>query len=201
MPDTTTFAWGAALPTLHTPRLRLRHLAEADAPDLFTAFSDPDVVRYWDGRLLATLDEVRAYIAEIHRFFRRRQLFQWGVATRDAGTVIGTCTLTQYSPVHERAEIGFAIRQSHWGQGLGTEAVTALVDFAFESLGLHRLEADVDPRNERSLRLLYRLGFRREGILRARYFVNGERQDALMLALLRSEWRQPAPAPLPRFPS
>jgi RimJ/RimL family protein N-acetyltransferase len=69
--------------------------------------------------------------------------------------------------------------------------VAAVVAFGFETLNLHRIEADVDPRNERSLRLLERLGFRREGHLRERYCINGERQDAVMMGLLRAEWRHP----------
>jgi RimJ/RimL family protein N-acetyltransferase len=103
--------------------------------------------------------------------------------------VLGTCTLTHYYPTHQRSEIGFALRQMRWGQGLGSEAVTAVIGFAFDSLNLNRIEADVDPRNERSLRLLERLGFQREGHLRQRYYMNGERQDTLMLGLLRSDWK------------
>jgi RimJ/RimL family protein N-acetyltransferase len=73
-----------------------------------------------------------------------------------------------------------------------TEALTLLFDFAFETLDFHRLEADADPRNERSLRLLERLGFLREGYFRERYHVAGEIQDSVMLGLLRRDWRQRA---------
>lgn len=69
------------------------------------------------------------------------------------------------------------------------EALTALLDFAFGALDLHRLEADVDPRNAASVRTLERLGFRREGYLRERWLVGGEIQDALFYGLLRREWR------------
>ena len=143
-------------------------------------------------------------IDHIHRGFRRRELFQWGVAETATDAVLGTCTLTHYSLTltSDRRHVGFALRQGAMGQGLGTEAVTAVIGFAFDSLNLNRIEADVDPRNERSLRLLERLGFQREGYLRQRYYVNGERQDTLMLGLLRSdlEWlggpAKGAPTPL-----
>jgi RimJ/RimL family protein N-acetyltransferase len=78
---------------------------------------------------------------------------------------------------------------------LATEAVQLLLDFAFGTLGLHRIEADADPRNERSLRLLERQGFRREGYLRERWHHNGEIQDAIFLGLIRSEWRGGGVAP------
>ena len=186
---TAPFEWGSRLPTLQTPRLRLRPLAESDVADVFAVFSDPVVVRYWDGPLMGTLQDAMRYIDHIHHGFRRRDFFQWGVADSSTDGVIGTCTLTHCSATHQRAEIGFALRQTHWGKGLGTEAVGAVIAFAFETLKLHRVEADADPRNERCLRLLERFGFEREGCLRERYFLNGERQDAVIMGLLRADWR------------
>ena len=186
---TARFEWGSRLPTLQTPRLRLRPLAESDVADVFSVFSDPVVVRYWDGPLMGTLQDAMQYIDQIHHGFRRKDLFQWGIADASTDAVVGTCTLTHVSVAHERAEIGFALRQTHWGQGLGSEAVAALLEFGFATVRLHRLEADVDPRNDRCLRLLERLGFEREGILRERYYLNSERQDAVILGLLRSNWK------------
>jgi RimJ/RimL family protein N-acetyltransferase len=186
--DTTRFEWGSRLPTLQTPRLILRSLEASDVADVFAVFSDPMVMRYWDGAVMATLHDSMAYIDQIHHGFRRRELFQWGIADATTNAIIGTCTLTHCSTSHQRSEIGFAIRQERWGQGLGSEAVAAIVAFAFDTLGLHRIEADVDPRNERSLRLLERLGFRREGLMRERYYINGERQDAVVMGLLHAEW-------------
>jgi RimJ/RimL family protein N-acetyltransferase len=191
VPDAKSFDWGSPLPTLQTPRLTLRSLEPSDVDDVFAVFSDRMVMRYWDGATMTTRQHAMNYIDHIHHSFRRRELVQWGIADRGTNAVLGTCTLTHFSTIHERSEIGFAIRQERWGRGLGSEAVAAVVAFAFETLNLHRVEADVDPRNERSLRLLERLGFRREGYLRERYYINGERQDAVVMGLLRSEWRHP----------
>ena len=69
------------------------------------------------------------------------------------------------------------------------EVLPALIHFAFDTLDLHRLEADVDPRNTRSIRLLEGTGFRREGLMRERYHLNGELQDAVLYGRLRREWR------------
>lgn len=182
------FSWGERLPALTGPRLTLRHLTTADAGDLFAVFSDPQVTRYWSTGPWPAMADATAYIEGIHRGLERRELFQWGIEHGAPARVIGTCTLLNVSSVHERAEIGFALARAFWGRGLAREAVSALLTFAFGELGLHRIEADVDPRNERSIRLLEGMGFRREGILRERYLVSGERQDALMLGLLRREW-------------
>ena len=188
--STKSFEWGSRLPRLETARLTLRPLVEADVADVFAVFSDPIVMRYWDGVLMKTHQDAMRYIDHIHHGFRRRELFQWGITENATGTVLGTCTLTHFSMTHQRSEIGFALLQKRWGNGLGSEAVTAVIEFAFGTMDLHRIEADVDPRNERSLRLLERLGFRREGHLRERYYMNGERQDAVMLGLLRPQWTE-----------
>jgi [ribosomal protein S5]-alanine N-acetyltransferase len=191
---TKSFEWGAHLPTLRAPRLTLRAVTEADVADVLSVFSDPLVLRYWDGPLMTTQQDAMRYIERIQYGFRRRELLQWGIADTATGPIVGTCTLIHLSLAHGRAEIGFALKQARWGQGLGSEAVVAVIEFAFEQLCLHRIEADVDPRNERSLRLLDGLGFRREGHLRERYYMNGERQDAIMMAMLRREWKSPGNA-------
>jgi RimJ/RimL family protein N-acetyltransferase len=124
-------------------------------------------------------------------------LFQWGITELTADHVIGTCTLANLSTEHRRAEVGFALAQSAWGHGYISEALTALLTFAFETLHLHRIEADVDPRNHRSIAVLERAGFRREGYLRERYHLGGEVQDALFYGLLRSEFVPAFTEPLP----
>ena len=177
------------LPTITTPRLRLRWLTPADAPALFTIFGDPVVCRYWSRPTLTDARAAAELQREIEEHFAARTLFQWGIAARDSDRVIGTCTLASLSAAHRRAEIGYALARSVWRKGYVTEALPALLKFAFEELELHRLEADVDPRNEPSIRVLERLGFKREGHMRERYQVNGEIQDAFIYGLLRPEWR------------
>ena len=188
-----TYVWGDELPTLRTARLVLRQLSATDTADIFAVFSDPEVMRYWDHGPMTKPSDAADYIEQIREGLLRRELFQWGICDPSLGRVVGTCTLIHVVAGHQRGEIGFAVARAHWGRGIASEAVTAVVTFAFDQLDLHRLEADVDPRNERSLRLLERLGFRREGYLRERYFVGGERQDAVMVGLLRPEWSERRP--------
>lgn len=177
------------MPTLSTERLVLRNLREQDAEMVFEVFRDPDVMRYWSSPPMMDIAEARALIRKIHDLFRAGTLFQWGIASRSTDAILGTCTLFHLDLTHRRGEIGFAIGKQHWGQGIASEAVARLIALAFEELKLHRLEADVDPRNENSLRLLDRQGFQREGLLRERYQVSGEIQDAVFFGLLRPEWK------------
>jgi RimJ/RimL family protein N-acetyltransferase len=181
------FELGHFLPTLDAGRIRLRWLTDADVPALFGIFGDPEVTRYWGFAVLADLAAAAALLEQIHQGFRARTLFQWGVEVA-GGPLVGTCTLSQLDSTNQRAELGFALGQAFWGRGYMAAALPALIEFAFGQLGLQRLFADVDPRNAPSIRALERLGFRREGVLREHYLVQGEPQDAVVYGLLRREW-------------
>jgi ribosomal-protein-alanine N-acetyltransferase len=181
------FDVGLTLPTLSAERVRLRWLTATDIPALYAIFGDAEVTRYWGFATLPDLAAAEALLAEIHRGFHQRTLFQWGVETIGTGEVVGTCTLAALDAANRRADLGFALGRAFWGRGYMTEILPPLLRFAFADLALHRVTADADPRNERSIRILERLGFRREGYLREHYLVQGEAQDAVVYGLLRSE--------------
>lgn len=187
-PD-VAFDGASSLPTLDTPRVRLRALVPGDAPAIFAVGSSPEVARYLSRPAFTELAQAEALLAEIEAAFRARTLFQWGVARREDDRVIGTVTLLHLALDHGRAELGYVLGREHWGQGLMREALEAALRLSFEGLGLRRLEADIDPRNVRSLRIAEALGFVREGYLRERFVVAGEIQDTVMLGLLAREWR------------
>jgi RimJ/RimL family protein N-acetyltransferase len=176
-------------PTLKTQRLALRPLVDGDIEALFAIFSDPEAMRYWTTPPMKAIAEAEALLRDIQRHAEAETLFQWGIARREDDVVIGTCTLFRIDREHRRCELGYILRRDLWGRGFATEALTALMDHAFGTLDLHRVEADVDPRNDASLRLVERLGFRREGHLRERYFVAGEVQDSVIYGLLAPDWR------------
>lgn len=176
-------------PTLDTKRLVLRPLGDADVPALFAIFSDPEAMRYWSRTAMRDVAEAAEMLDEIRRCAEGGALYQWGIARREDDLVIGTCTLYRIEREHRRAEIGYILRRDHWGRGLAHEALTALVEYAFGAFELHRIEADIDPRNAASIRSVERLGFKVEGHLRERYRVGGEIQDSLIYGLLEPEWR------------
>jgi RimJ/RimL family protein N-acetyltransferase len=177
------------LPLLETPRLRLRTIEADDVPALYAVFSDPRVMRYWSSAPLQELAEAAALQAEIVALMRADTLYQWGIERHDADGLIGTVTLYRLDLAHRRSELGFALGSAQWGRGFATEAVGAVIAHAFDGRGLHRLEADADPRNDASLHVLEKLGFRREGLARERYQLYGELQDSVLLGLLAPEWR------------
>ena len=184
-----TLAALSAPPVLAGDRVRLRAPCAGDADALLALFSDPAVMRYWSHPPLATRAEVEAKLARWADGFAARSGLSWTLTDARADVAIGSCSLFRIDPEHRRAEIGYALRRDRWGRGLAREACAALLDWAFGPLGLHRVEADVDPRNAASRGLLLRLGFASEGLLRERYFVGGEVTDTEMLGLLARDWR------------
>lgn len=180
---------GERLPTLDASRIRLRWLTEADVDALYAVFSDRGMMRFWSSPAMTERQEAEDYLRRIHEGFASRTLFQWGIELRQEQRIIGTCTLLHLDPANARAELGYGLGSAHWGQGYMSEALGALLDFAFGTLRLRRLEADVDPRNENSLRILDRLGFQREGLLRERWNVAGEIQDTVFCGLLARDWQ------------
>jgi ribosomal-protein-alanine N-acetyltransferase len=184
---------GDHLPTLHGEDVQLRWLTADDVPDLHAIFSDADVVRFMSITQLTSEATTLAFLAGIHDGFRSGTLYQWGIQLEQR--IIGTCTLASIDRKHRRAELGYALARAYWGRGLIFRALPAVIQFAFERLGLHRIEADTDPRNVASMGVLERLGFQREGLLRERYFESGEIQDAVVFGLLRRDWDSRVPSP------
>ena len=176
------------LPIIEAERLRLRCIEESDVKQLYEIFSDPKVMRYWSTPPIQTMDEAIALFQEIEQSNERGTYLKWGVALRPSDKVIGTVTLFNLDQAQGRAEIGYAQAQAYWGNGYIHEALQALLSYAFNEMKMRRLEADVDPRNVGSIKTLERLGFKREGFLRERWYVAGEIQDAFFYGLLKREW-------------
>lgn len=177
-----------SLPEIRAQRVVLRWLQPSDAPDIMRIYADPEVTKYWSSPPMRELGEAQRLIEDVHRLFAAHTLYEWGLARLEDPRVIGTLTFASLDQKNRRAEIGFALARDAWGHGYMREAVAVALDFAFGQLDLTRIEADVDPDNAASLRLLEDLGFVREGLLRERWRVGGGVQDSVMLGLLRREW-------------
>ena len=172
-----------------TGRLVLRRPAPQDADALFAIYSHPEVMRYWSRRPLATRDEAVTMIEGMVTGLADGTWQSWAVTLHGDDTPIGVCSLFHIVAGCRRAEIGYILARERWGGGYMTEALHSVIAHAFGPLGLRRLEADADPRNAGSLRLLTRLGFVREGTLRARWEIEGEISDTAFYGLLEGDWQ------------
>ena len=172
-----------------TGRLLLRPLAVADADAFFEIFSDPQTMRYWSGSPIHKRQEAVSLLERELELSDSGICVTWGIALPETDQVIGKYTLFQFSEQNRRAEVGYILARRHWGRGYMSEVMRCVLDYAFNSLDLHRLEADTDPANEGSLALLEKFGFLREGLFRQRWYVNGKWLDSVMLGLLREDYR------------
>jgi RimJ/RimL family protein N-acetyltransferase len=173
-------------PTLQGARLSLRALDPRDVHALFEIHADPDVMRYWSTAPWTEPAQAEALLAS-DRAAAGTHL-RWGVADPE-DRVVGTVSLFRHHEESRRMELGYVLGRSAQGRGWATEAVGLALDWGFGAFGLHRVEADTDPRNARSCRLLERLGFTREGVLRERWIVAGEVSDTALYGILAREWR------------
>ena len=185
---TTGYEWGSSLPVIRGERVALRPLKPVDAVGIFELFCDEEVMRYWSTPPMTRENEALELISVSEDLFQKREMFTGGVVELQEDRVFGTTTVLNLEPEHRRAELGIAISRTKWGHGYGREVLELIIGFCFRELDLHRLEADIDPDNTASLRLFERQGFKREGLLRERWYQMGEVQDAVFLGLLRNEW-------------
>jgi ribosomal-protein-alanine N-acetyltransferase len=175
--------------TLTTPRLVLRPLRDEDAHELFAIWSDADTMRYFSFPAMTCPEQATDRVARKLRTSANGQDLICVLELRATGEVLGDCALFHADEQCRRAEIGFSLQRKHWGSGYMSEAASALIEHAFSTLNLRRIEADIDPRNVASASLLERLGFVREGLLRDRWIVGDEVSDSALYGLLESDRR------------
>ena len=175
------------MPVLAGPRVRLRPLRTDDADALFAMKSDPRVMRYCSHPPWTERAQAVAQLEQLERDRETSEFYQWAITVDAHDTLVGTVSLFALNRAQRRADVGYSLASDVWGRGYASEALKLAVDFAFGTLGLARLEADIDPRNERSCRLVERIGFVREGLLRERWYVAGEVTDSAMYGLLARE--------------
>jgi ribosomal-protein-alanine N-acetyltransferase len=180
----------AALPTLTTERLTLREIADGDAPDLLIFRGDPEVQRY-NTKPMTDLAEARSLIRTMQYWLARRQALQWGITLTGERRVLGICGLHDWSHHDRSAFLGYDLTREHWGRGIATEAVRAVLVHGFEQMELHRVEAVTIVDNVRSIRLLERVGFRLEGVRRESSLEDdGQFHGRAIYGLLRPEFRR-----------
>jgi RimJ/RimL family protein N-acetyltransferase len=175
---------------IETERLLLRPFAESDLDALHAIHSRDDVARYL---YLEPRDEAatRGMLAEKigeTRFDEEGSKLTVAATLRDDGRLVGELSLWWRSREHSQGEVGFVFHPDHGGSGLATEGAAAMLAYGFDGVGMHRIIGRCDARNDRSARLLERLGMRREAHLVENEWVKGEWTGELVYAILDREW-------------
>lgn len=172
---------------LATERVTIRGVQETDLPDLHAVNGDPAVTVFLPYETWTAPEHGTAWLARMDALAATGTARQFVLEMRTSGTVVGTLLLFRYDEGSARAELGYALARRHWGQGVMREALRAFCGHLFATAGLRRLEAEVNPSNQASNRLLRALGFTLEGTLRKRWVGKGTAYDTHVYGLLREE--------------
>lgn len=178
------------IPELEGERVVLRRLAARDAQAMFECWSDPEVRRFADLPRMPDAAAAEELIGLLNRLALTDDSLRWGIQAPD-GSIIGSCGLNWWQLEGAyRGEIGCELSRPFWGGGYMREAIGLVIDYAMEEMGLNRLEALTDPRNDRAGRLFRALGFTLEGRLRQYRHTDQGFVDADMHAMLRRDWEK-----------
>jgi [ribosomal protein S5]-alanine N-acetyltransferase len=178
------------IPKIETDHLTLRALTPEDRAAVFALFADPRVAVPTHVAPFEGIEQADDLIAFFGQRFAARVGIRWGLTLKGDDMIIGTAGFPGIDDEMYRARIGYNLAYAYWGRGLATEAVSALVGFGFAQLNLNRIEATTNPDNMGSMRVLAKVGFIEEGILRDYVYWRkiGAFYDARIYSLLRREY-------------
>jgi ribosomal-protein-alanine N-acetyltransferase len=178
------------MPTLYTERLSLRAMHPIDAEDMFDYARRPEVTKYLLWREHEDIGFTRDYLNYIGQRYALGDFYDWAIIDRESRRMIGTCGFTRIDAVNNCAEIGYVLNPDFHGKGYGTEAVKRILEFGFCELSLNRIEARFMQENERSLKLMKRVGMSFEGYFRDLVFVKGRYRTVGICSILRTEYEK-----------
>ncbi|PWW28876.1 ribosomal-protein-alanine N-acetyltransferase [Cytobacillus oceanisediminis] len=173
-------------PTLETERLVLREISKDDANGIFSCFSNENVTQYYGQETLENIEQAEAFVDFFANSYKEKRGIRWGIEIKGNQGIIGTIGFNAWSPKHKRAEIGYEIHPEQWRKGYTLEAVSKVIQFGFDGLGLTRIGAVVFINNEASNNLLTKVGFQKEGVLREYMYQNGEVYDTYVYSILKN---------------
>lgn len=174
-------------PELETERLLLKEIVNEDARGIFNCFSNNEVTRYYGQDTLTNLEEAKEFVDYFARSYKEKRGIRWGIQNKGQNNIIGTIGFNAWSRKHKRAEIGYELHPQHWRKGYAYEAASKIIAYGFSELELTRIGAVVFTENKASDRLLSKLGFEKEGILRNYMYQSGISHDTNIYSLLASK--------------
>ncbi|KAB8135772.1 GNAT family N-acetyltransferase [Gracilibacillus oryzae] len=172
---------------LTTKRLQLHKISIADAPKLFRIWSDPEVTRYMNITRFNSEKEAEDMIAFLNELAKQEKAIRYSIFLKESDELIGSCGFNSFDKENSITEIGYDIAKEHWGNGYAPEAITSLLETAFNVLEINRVEAKVEPENLHSIKVLEKLNFTYEGRLRHAEKSKGRFVDLNVYSRLKSD--------------
>jgi len=177
-------------PKFETERLILRKLMPSDADDIFAYATDDEVTKYttWDTH--NTIDQAKAFIKFTLDRNEKDEAADWGIILKETGRLIGAMGLYKYNKNDSCVELGYVLARPFWGKALMPEAVNRVLKFAFEEMKINRVECYHFFPNEKSGRVMQKVGMTFEGIIREKIFAKGIFCDVKQYAILKKDWEE-----------
>lgn len=175
-------------PRLETEHIVLREMSPQDVNALLMHFGNTEVVQFIGMQPIKTIEQANEWLRWMGGFFAAQDGLRWGLELQETGEFIGSAGLHHWNREAHYAEIGCDIAHPFWGNGYGQEVMRRLIEFGWENMKLNRIEADVVKGNMRSMHVLEKLGFKKEGVLRQRLLKGGKYYDVYLFGLLRNEY-------------
>ena len=171
-------------PVLTTERLVLRRMNADDAPEMFFLRSDAGVLKYIDREPAKSVEDAAAFIEMVNKGVDANESIFWAITHKDNPKLIGNICVWNVQKDHYRAELGYVLHPDFQGKGIMAEAMQAVLHYCFHTMKLHSVEANVNPANKASVRVLERAEFVREAYFRENYYFNGQFIDSAVYSLL-----------------
>ena len=152
-------------PILTTKRLTLRQLVTNDEQEIFTLRSDREINKYLDRQLSNTIADARNFINMVNENINKNVSLYWGITLSDRNILVGTVCLYGFSDENDNCEIGYELLTNFQGQGIMKEAVEKVIDYAFNTIGVKKIEAFFHRDNQNSIKLLEKFSFKNSNVL------------------------------------
>ena len=176
------------MPILRTKRLTLRRMSVSDSADMYEYSRKSSVTKYLLWHEHESEYQTYNFLSDVSDWYKRGEYYDWAVTLTDSGKMIGTCGFTSFDFEHGRAEVGYVLNPDFWGRGIATEAVGAVIEFAFDELGANRVEAHFIEGNNASLRVMEKCGMTFEGYLKQYMLIKGEYKNIGFAAITRDNF-------------
>lgn len=176
-----------SFPSLESERLLFRKILLSDSKDLYLIRSEDEVMKYMDVPKMESLADADKLIKSIEKSYENETGISWRIVEKSSNNFIGYFGYWRIVPEHCRAEIGFALNPKYWGNGYMTETLNSMVRYGFKQMNLHSIEANVNPNNLSSIRLLEKIGFKKEAYFRENYLFNNNFTDSIIYSLLEKD--------------
>lgn len=177
-------------PILETKRLKLIEINEQHVESIYNIFSNEAVMKFYGMPPFTQKDQAQNMIQSFAKNFLDKRSMRWGITLIETGELVGTVGLNNLLLPGKRTEIGYDLNPQYWRKGIISEAVEVVIQYCFEELDLYRIGAVTFPENESSYKLLLKLGFQKEGLLRGYLYQNKQSNDAFVFSLIKPEWNK-----------